>query len=179
MCIHATTMIDVATMTMNSKYGSGAWPERTCVTPAADIPIARAAGVCHQGRVRVITPSCPQVGNRYAARGTARAVRAPSTLGVSLLPSLPIESLRREESVNCGSWQATKNAGSPAVEASAKKRSVLLTLDPEPSAAPARGQPDRHIGATKRDDREPQFRGLGAPRGGRRGPSRPDRAGRR
>ena len=32
-------------------------------------------------------------------------------------------------------------------EATAKKSSVLLTLDAEPSAAPARGQPDRHVGA--------------------------------
>ncbi len=38
-------------------------------------------------------------------------------------------------------------AGSPAGEASAKKSSVLLTLDGEPSAAPARGRPDRHLGA--------------------------------
>jgi hypothetical protein len=39
------------------------------------------------------------------------------------------------------------NAGSLAGKVSAKKSSVSLTLDAEPSAVPARGQPDRHLGA--------------------------------
>ena len=39
------------------------------------------------------------------------------------------------------------NAGSLAGETSAKKPSTLLALDAEPSAAPTRGQPDRHLGS--------------------------------
>ena len=37
--------------------------------------------------------------------------------------------------------------GSPTSEASAKKRSVLLAVDAEPSAAGPRGPRERHVGA--------------------------------
>ncbi len=49
--------------------------------------------------------------------------------------------------------QLAPTAGSPTSEATAKKRSVLLALDVEPSAA-ARGPRERHICATARDCRE-------------------------
>ncbi|HEV2069779.1 MAG TPA: hypothetical protein VGR26_08300 [Acidimicrobiales bacterium] len=49
---------------------------------------------------------------------------------------------------------ASDNAGSSTVGASAKKSSVLLTLDAERSAAPTRCQPDRYVGAASSASRK-------------------------
>ncbi len=58
------------------------------------------------------------------------------------------------------------NAGSPAGEASAKKRSVLLALDVEPSAAPLEARSDRHVGAAGLQPSRSAIAGSVRPGGG-------------